>query len=521
MIVFLRTNTKQRIKTNLCMKKHLFSAMFALLVSFFLLPYSSSAQQGPSTYADGDSLARLVKMKYVYSFEEALRLSAETGKPIFFNAFADWARPCHAMNGRVFSDEAFCKWMDKHFVCLFVDVSKRENRHLADRYNIHSFAHYVVLNPQGQLIHRIANSYELPLFQEKVAAALRPASSLHGTTEAYRSGDHSKATLLAYLKALDDAGEDSLFKAVLPEYFSLLTSKDYVKKENWFIVSRKANEGTSSEMFRFIVSNRDKFDKSVGADEINTLLSKNYSNEIFQRMTSGQPYDEAAMIDTYMAMQAAKIPQTETCYTFYDIAKAYGTRDFHTLLAALPQLKDIQLRTIVEISLKFDELNPADHAAVLAYYREREGAYRAVGSSYARGYKEIADALETPSGAGTNGSAQTGIIFATGTYGEALAQAKAENKLVFVDCYTSWCGPCKMLARQTFPAQSVGEYMNPRFVSLQIDMEKGEGIELAKLWNVDAYPTMVILDAEGNVKGRVVGFYRPEQFLEEIKKLGF
>ena len=78
-----------------------------------------------------------------------------------------------------------------------------------------------------------------------------------------------------------------------------------------------------------------------------------------------------------------------------------------------------------------------------------------------------------------------------------------------------------MLARQTFPAQSVGEYMNPRFVSLQIDMEKGEGIELAKLWNVDAYPTMVILDAEGNVKGRVVGFYRPEQFLEEIKKLGF
>ena len=501
------------------MKKHIFGLLAFLLLTCSLGLSKSYAQQGPSTYADGDSLARLVKMHYVYSFEEALRLSRETKKPIFFNAFADWARPCHAMNGRVFSDADFCKWMDKNFICFFADVSKRDNMYLAERYDIHSFAHYLILDANGEVIHRVANSYPLPLFQEKVAASLSASTSLRGTQAAYAKGNRSKALMLAYVTALNDAGEDSLYKAILPQYDALLSTKDYLKKENWFIVKRKANEGTQSEMFRFVVANRDKFEKVVGAEEVNTLLSQNYGNEIYQSMTSGKPYDASAMLNTYVAMQEAGIPSTETCYTLYDIAKAYGTKDYHALLTALPQLKDIQMRTIVELSLKYEDLTPADQAEVLAYYREREQAYRAVRSSYARGYQEIANSLDPEIVRQQQGAAAGGIVFATGSLSDALAQAKRENKLVFVDCFTTWCGPCKMLAKQTFPNQAVGEFMNPRFVSLQIDMERGEGIELAKKWGIEAYPTMVVLDADGNVKGRIVGFYRPEQFLGEVQKV--
>ena len=47
---------------------------------------------------------------------------------------------------------------------------------------------------------------------------------------------------------------------------------------------------------------------------------------------------------------------------------------------------------------------------------------------------------------------------------KALEQAKVENKYVFVDCYTSWCGPCKMMAEKILPLKEVGEYMNGKFV---------------------------------------------------------
>ncbi len=493
------------------MKKTILCALAALMLSFSAGVCPVKAQQGPSTYADGDSLAQLVKMNYVYTLEDALRLSRETKKPIFFNAFADFARPCHGMNKMVFSNEAFCKWMDKNFVCLFIDVVA--NRYVAERYGISTWAHYLVLDERGEVVHRIVGGSELPAFQEKVAAALSPKTSLRGTTEAYNNGDRSKRLLQAYVTALNDAGQDSLFQIVLPQYFAMLTPADYPKKENWFIVKRFAGKGSQSDMFKFVVANRAKFDKSVGADAVNTLLSQVYASEIFSEMTAGRITSPGDLTDTYIAMQSAALPDTLVCYTIYDIAKANAAHDYQKLLATFPLLQDIQLRTMVEISMKFSDLNETDRAAVVAYYREREARYKEVRSSYGRAYQEIADALEHPQ------AGQEGIMFTTGGYEAALARAKAESKLLFVDCYTTWCGPCKMLTRQTFPDKAVGDFFNTHFVSIQIDMENGEGVELAKRWGVDAYPTMIVLDADGNERGRIVGFQSPAQLLEQVHNI--
>lgn len=58
------------------------------------------------------------------------------------------------------------------------------------------------------------------------------------------------------------------------------------------------------------------------------------------------------------------------------------------------------------------------------------------------------------------------------TLAKALEKAKMENKYVFVDCYTSWCGPCKMMTANVLPLKEVGEYMNETFVCVKFDMEK-------------------------------------------------
>lgn len=107
-----------------------------------------------------------------------------------------------------------------------------------------------------------------------------------------------------------------------------------------------------------------------------------------------------------------------------------------------------------------------------------------------------------------------GIHFEHTTFAEALNKAKTENKLLFMDAFTTWCGPCKMLTNQTFPDSAVGVYFNEHFVSLKMDMEKGEGIELALKYGVEVYPTLLFFQPDGIVVHRAAGFYPAAQFLQ-------
>lgn len=106
-----------------------------------------------------------------------------------------------------------------------------------------------------------------------------------------------------------------------------------------------------------------------------------------------------------------------------------------------------------------------------------------------------------------------GIQFEHSTWSEALAKAKAEKKLVFVDAFTTWCGPCKMLTAKTFPDSAVGAFFNAQFVSLKIDMEKGEGPDLARKYGVEVYPTLLFFHPDSTVVHRAAGFYQPAEFV--------
>lgn len=86
----------------------------------------------------------------------------------------------------------------------------------------------------------------------------------------------------------------------------------------------------------------------------------------------------------------------------------------------------------------------------------------------------------------------------------AIAAAKAEGKQVFVDIYTDWCGPCKMMAKQVFPTEKAGNYFNEKFVNIKLNAEK-EGKEDVKRFHITGYPTFVVLDAEGKELGNHSG----------------
>lgn len=106
-----------------------------------------------------------------------------------------------------------------------------------------------------------------------------------------------------------------------------------------------------------------------------------------------------------------------------------------------------------------------------------------------------------------------GISFSELTWEETLKKAENENKLIFLDAYASWCGPCKMLKKRTFTDMEAGEYFNTNFINVAFDMEKGAGPELARKYGVRAYPTLFILDPKGKVVAVSEGYINPGKLI--------
>ncbi len=111
--------------------------------------------------------------------------------------------------------------------------------------------------------------------------------------------------------------------------------------------------------------------------------------------------------------------------------------------------------------------------------------------------------------------AQTKTIhFETDSFAVIKAKAKKENKLIFIDAFTTWCGPCKWLAKNVFTNDTVADYFNSKFINAGIDMEKGEGIEIAKQYEVYCYPNLLFIDGDGNVVHRSAGALNVKMFLQ-------
>jgi thioredoxin 1 len=105
------------------------------------------------------------------------------------------------------------------------------------------------------------------------------------------------------------------------------------------------------------------------------------------------------------------------------------------------------------------------------------------------------------------------IVFIENSFDEALKQAALKHKYIFVDAYTSWCGPCKMLKVTTFNNSKAAEFYNNNFVNVSIDMEKGQGPLLAARWGLKAVPTLIIFDSQGKPVLGTEGFMKADDLI--------
>ncbi len=105
------------------------------------------------------------------------------------------------------------------------------------------------------------------------------------------------------------------------------------------------------------------------------------------------------------------------------------------------------------------------------------------------------------------------------TWAETLEAAKTENKPIFVDCYTDWCGPCKWMSANIFTKDEVADYYNENYICVKFNMEKGEGRDLAKQFNIRAYPTLVYTNANEEILLVSVGADQdPQSYIDNGKR---
>ena len=118
---------------------------------------------------------------------------------------------------------------------------------------------------------------------------------------------------------------------------------------------------------------------------------------------------------------------------------------------------------------------------------------------------------------------ESGIQFIEQDWDQALKNAHDQNKLIFLDIYATWCGPCKMLKQYTFSDAAVGDFFNKNFVNVSVDGEKGVGPQLAQQYSIEGYPTLIVADETGKIILYTAGYIPKDvlmQFANEALKRG-
>ena len=110
---------------------------------------------------------------------------------------------------------------------------------------------------------------------------------------------------------------------------------------------------------------------------------------------------------------------------------------------------------------------------------------------------------------------EAGVRFRPLAFEAACQAASAEKKIVFIDFFTSWCGPCKELDKTTWLDAAVGTLLRDKAVALKIDAEK-EGKDLARRYKINAYPTLLLLQPDGTELDRIVGYRPADKFMAEF-----
>lgn len=476
------------------------------------------------------SPARADEISWLTTLDAAQAEAQRTGRPIFFNCYVNWAGGSVLMDSVVLRTPLLSEWIPEHFTPLRINMQTPDGKRLAEHYGIDGYAYYLVLDAEGEVIHRISGGAKAPEFKALLEQSLSPKTSLRGTRQSAESPQATAADTAAYLRALRVARDGDTFRAVGQDFALRQPVDQYLHPDYWpFAVLAMRYH---SPYFRHLTDHKQEYVSAHGEESVNNLMESVLTREI-RPWAEGQMQPIAARsdLDSLLAdLARCELPDSSATQLLGALALLRTDHKYVDLLRVMDRRgRNLHrypgVRSGLELTFNFPDMTAADSTALIAYLdRAVEREKKAAGGRTSRAAQQLTDfrdalvAAQSPASAGAK-QTPAGVAFESLSLDQALAKAAEEQKLVFLDCQTVWCGPCRAMAKNVFSLPRVGEYFANRFVAIKMDMETGEGPDVAHRYKVKAYPTLLILDATGKELHRIVGYRDASALLDELAKV--
>ncbi len=111
------------------------------------------------------------------------------------------------------------------------------------------------------------------------------------------------------------------------------------------------------------------------------------------------------------------------------------------------------------------------------------------------------------------------VRFETKSTDAVREMAVRSGKLVFIDLYADWCGPCRMMEHRVFSQREVGDFFERHFVAAKYNVDTPTGHELMRRYGSGSIPLYLIFTTDGDLLGRITGAAPVEEFLAELRKV--
>lgn len=219
------------------------------------------------------------------AFKEAdwktqLATAKKDKKIIFFDAYTSWCGPCKMMAKDVFTKDNVADLFNTTFLNVKYDMEKGEGPALKDKFEVSAYPTYLFINGDGEVVHKIVGSMSAPEFMEEAKKALNPGSTAFGLAKKFNGGDHSEATAIAYMEALDKAYESDKMGAAAKVYFDGLPQASLMEGHNWELALKYLNNPAALS-FAYLYNNKAELEKKYGAEKVNTYFQRTMNSCVY------------------------------------------------------------------------------------------------------------------------------------------------------------------------------------------------------------------------------------------------
>lgn len=447
--------------------------------------------------------------------KEALNKVKVSGRMILLDCYTSWCVPCKVMEKEEFTKQKAIEYFPKNFLCVKFDMENGEGKDIANKYGVSSYPTFLIIDSNGNEIHRVVGSSKLEVFIDKIELGLNRTTSLSVLNEKYRLGNLEKNLYKTYRTALINAGKKDDADNVLNKLWYMLTEEEKMKKEfRWIYEDKSAKLG--SKYVKYLEDNIEDF-KRKDLDWVSKYLYNKYiwtiDAYVYGYIKKQADYNIENLYALINKVKSWNIKNQDKLLALCALGKYRCLNDVDNIINSMKELENklennefMKLLSPIHIISKNGNKKQLKQAVdVLNNVVDKisDKNKKSIFLSYLDKYKRL-----------TN----TGVLFQHITFKEALEMSKKENKLIFLDAYTKWCGPCKIMDKNIFSLESVGDILNSDFINVKFDMEEGEGKEIAKRYGISSYPTYLIIRGDGLMQYSFSGVKTKKDFIDEINK---